>query len=551
MVEADRRKPGSARVGRKSMKTRSNKSPAGGKQGSEDYGTMTMIPNSNHNRIDFKTLGSELLNHSETICREYLPQGKRNGDRWISKNPTRNDNRAGSFSVNLKTGKWGDFATNDKGSDLVSLVAYLMGCSQKDGARTLQEKYGRMSIPAAPVSFRAPKASRWEPITPVPESAPDPVPHHHKYGRCSSRWNYFGEGGQLHAVVCRFDKEDGSKEILPYTYCLNKDTGEKQWRWKGLSAPRPLYNLNKLMDQPQTKVIITEGEKAADAAQELFGDTAVVTTSMHGAQSPHKTDWSPLIGRMIIIWPDYDRAGEKYAEAVAKLAKQSGAKEVLIIDIEKLKPGTVLSDGWDAADALKEGFTKDNLEAIGASLFKKEPGERQETTAFSPFDSREDGVYYNDLDPDKKPRKICSPLTIVADVCDQSDENWGRLLQITDRKGNHHQWCMPMRILSGSGDECRSNLLNLGLRIEQSHICRRLLMEYVQAFDPGKMARCVKKVGWHGDAFVLPDRVLQKPGEEEVVFQPDYVLSHGIQSNGTLDDWRNHVASTCRGNSRL
>ena len=42
-------------------------------------------------------------------------------------NPTRPDRRAGSFKVNLRTGRWADFATGDKGGDAVSLAAYLSG----------------------------------------------------------------------------------------------------------------------------------------------------------------------------------------------------------------------------------------------------------------------------------------------------------------------------------------------------------------------------------------------------------------------------------------
>ena len=44
---------------------------------------------------------------------------------YVALNPTRNDRRPGSFKINIRTGRWCDFATGDRGGDPVSLVAYL------------------------------------------------------------------------------------------------------------------------------------------------------------------------------------------------------------------------------------------------------------------------------------------------------------------------------------------------------------------------------------------------------------------------------------------
>ena len=47
-----------------------------------------------------------------------------------------------SFSVNLNTGRWADFATGDEGGDVVSLAAYIFGTSQVEAARTLATSLG-------------------------------------------------------------------------------------------------------------------------------------------------------------------------------------------------------------------------------------------------------------------------------------------------------------------------------------------------------------------------------------------------------------------------
>jgi len=52
------------------------------------------------------------------------------------------DRAPGSFAVNLITGKWSDFATGDRGGDVVSLAAFLFNLSQGDAARRLAEMLG-------------------------------------------------------------------------------------------------------------------------------------------------------------------------------------------------------------------------------------------------------------------------------------------------------------------------------------------------------------------------------------------------------------------------
>ncbi len=62
-------------------------------------------------KIDFRRIAEAALGRADTIIRRWLPDGRRDGAEWVSRNPTRNDGRPGSFKVNVTTGKWGDFAT--------------------------------------------------------------------------------------------------------------------------------------------------------------------------------------------------------------------------------------------------------------------------------------------------------------------------------------------------------------------------------------------------------------------------------------------------------
>ena len=106
----------------------------------------------NYNRPDFRTVAAAALASVDSVLAHWLPDGKRTGHEYAARNPTRSDNRPGSFSINVNNGKWSDFATGDAGGDLVSLVAYLEGCDQGEAADRLADYLG---LPGArPASFR-------------------------------------------------------------------------------------------------------------------------------------------------------------------------------------------------------------------------------------------------------------------------------------------------------------------------------------------------------------------------------------------------------------
>ncbi len=154
--------------------------------------------------------------------------------------------------------------------------------------------------------------------------------------------------------VCRWDTQssDGTldKEIRPVTWC-DLGNGKRGWRAKGIPAPRPLLNLPGILASPDTPVLVCEGEKAAEAAAKRFPDT-VATTPMHGAQSPHMTDWSPLEGRREMkVWPDADAAGARFADTVARLAREAGVASVRIVQVPDELP-----QGWDLADEVPDGL---------------------------------------------------------------------------------------------------------------------------------------------------------------------------------------------------
>jgi hypothetical protein len=96
---------------------------------------------SKRNRVNFSTINQAALRYLPDLAQAWCPDGKRCGSEWSACNPTRHDRHA-SLSINLTNGAWLDFATGDKGTDVVSLAAYLFHTSQAAAARTLAAVLG-------------------------------------------------------------------------------------------------------------------------------------------------------------------------------------------------------------------------------------------------------------------------------------------------------------------------------------------------------------------------------------------------------------------------
>ena len=560
-------------------------------------------------RLDFTAIAATALERAGSLVAEWLPEGKRQGAEWVAINPTRTDSQPGSFSVNLTTGKWSDFATDDKGGDLISLLAYLEGVPQAAAARKLSEivlpgsfSGGTRRTEGTTLNHKAVSGSlggsriheQREPereLSPIPPHAQDKRPAAHRtHGEPTATWTYRNSQGEPIAYVCRFDPTEGRKQYCPQTW----DPEAKVWRWQAPPAPRPLYGLERLAALPEALVIVTEGEKAADAAQSLFPEAAVIS-SMNGAQSPGKSDWRPLAGRRVRIWPDADEPGAKYAAAVAKLVSEAGAQAVEILDLASLArdPATSamreLVTGWDAADALDDGWTPGTIadcalwfsgqadarghEGDDTNLGTDPGATAQETedlgrrrdlpkptvtrpgfvvhedwTGFGPpglwwHSFKNKGESVEDID-----QWVCSPLWAEATTANERERDFGLLLRFRNDFGADAEWSMPLRLLKGSGEEVRGELLDLGVRIDPS--AHRLLNQYLMSRHPKRRVLAAAATGWHADGqvFVMPENSI---GQGEVRFQSEHARHDEFAQAGTLDGWQTEIGARCVNNPTL
>ena len=110
----------------------------------------------------------------------------------------------------------------------------------------------------------------------------------------------------------------------------------------GLSVKElPLYGVDRLPADAAVRVVVVEGEKAADALLS-WGIPAVGTVTGAGS-CPSVERLTDLAGRPVVLWPDADDPGQKHMTRVAEGLKGL-ACEVRCVDIQRWQ------GGFDAAD---------------------------------------------------------------------------------------------------------------------------------------------------------------------------------------------------------
>jgi hypothetical protein len=354
---------------------------------------------------------------------------------------------------------------------------------------------------------------------------------HPKLGCPDRSWAYHDAESRLVGYVCRWDFADAEgtlqKEVLPICFC-DLGNGKLGWRSKGMPSPRPLLSLPEILERSDAPILVTEGEKTRDAAAILFPD-AVATTPAHGSKSPHLTDFSPCAGRTVIIATDHDKPGADFGDQVYELAREAGAASIMHLQPvhigswvweggNRIMRHEPVPAGWDLADALSEGWTAERIAELRDDpnflipYVKAETrSEVQDAQAAEgwPFRLTITGVEKRIRRDDKETgtrtdewKWFCSILVVAAETRSSEGEEWGRLLEITDRDGRVKTWAMPMSMLAGDGTAYRERLLSLGLIMAPGKFARDALHEYITTARPAEKARCVGRIGWQGRVFV-------------------------------------------------
>lgn len=550
-------------------------------------------PNSRH--PTFAQVKAASLAAIDRVLAHWLPNGKRvdGGKEYTAPNPTRADKHSGSLKVNLAKATWCDFATGDKGGDLIDLVRYLDRGTDVEACNKLAAFLGveaTNSTNVTPPTGQA-KKPEWVPMLPIPEQAMQKVLQaHRQHGKPSKVWIYRDANGQPLLVLYRFDlgpDESGTarKVFAPLTWCKHSANGSLAWRWQGLPEPRPLLRLDDLAKRPSAQVVVCEGEKAADAAAELLPEY-VATCWPNGTNSWQKADFAALAGRDVLLWPDNDAPGLKCMDALADHLRKLGTASVQTVALTVFRqlpgmdgerptfaPGGEWREGDDAADAQSKGWTAQHLSELQrtgelsalapattpnptkqskATDQAKPQSEKKTAPAPSGFRVTKDGVFYAGEDGEARP--VCSRLEILARTRDEKGHGWGLLVEFDDPDGASKRLNIPARAMAGDfGKEVLAPLVDMGLRLAPVRTARNSrndLQSYLQGYDGSERARLVTRLGWHGDAYLVPDRQIGASTEYLHFYEAGAQLPPVTQS-GTLEQWQQHIGALCVGNNRL
>ena len=354
---------------------------------------------------------------AEQIVPLWLKGGKRNkSHEWVCGSLDGEEGK--SCSVNLRTGAWGDFNTEEKGGDLISLYAAIHQLDMGKAAVAVAREYGLEDVagvtrdpnhvapprpPAPPPKAKRPTPDEgWTTVRPIPPTAP-PVnwKHHYRQERDIEHRAEYRHGEHLHGYVVRFRTSDGDKETIPRTLCVSDRDATLKWSWRQFDEPRPLYLPGHELPSGRT-VVLVEGELKGDVLQALLDQVSpgvyCVASWPGGCKAWRKADWSPLAGLQVLLWPDCDAKREKLTPTEKKaipdkvLQEELAARKPLLPEHKQpgmaamLGIGRMLAadegcgvqllripapgekvDGWDCRDAIEgDGWSGDDVLAFFA-----------------------------------------------------------------------------------------------------------------------------------------------------------------------------------------
>jgi len=257
------------------------------------------------------------------------------------------------------------------GTDVISLVRQLHGCSNDvEAAKILggkEDPHGDGPTFLSLIHVDLPKVGETIQLK-RHGVGKDGLPRKDWMFKVCAVYTYRKTSGHVDQVVLR---TDGTKNGRPAKWFAQLKWDGSDW-WTGKhEAPTPIYNQHLLHRYPEYQVLIVEGEKDADAAAKALRKARIVVTTWQGGTSSWTSaDWSPLVGRSVVGWPDADETGEEAMTGILSHLKEKGCKNTSIIVNE-----AGAKEGRGAAD-VKKGmvkFLKSRLERLSSEGV--EPGD--------------------------------------------------------------------------------------------------------------------------------------------------------------------------------
>jgi AAA domain len=314
--------------------------------------------------IDFDGINAAALRNARSLLPDLIPGGKFRSLEYVVLNPRRDDQHPGSFSINYKTGAWKDFASDDGGSDMVSLVAFSHNCSQGEAARWLADKLG------APLYKPGHKSNAGD-GTHLPSSIAGPAsgPAAADPAEQATKVYNWGDAGpparpnevRRHfypsddfAMRVKVKLDDGS---FVNWYRVLADSVPTGWQAKKPQDYRAIPYRSGAIDPFDSELIADEiywpeGEKDVDTLSRQ--NLPAFTFGGVGDGLPSGIEHY-LKDRHLVILADNDDPGREHAEKKAAFAYNAAAASIKVVRFPELPPKA------DVSDFLATGGTASDL----------------------------------------------------------------------------------------------------------------------------------------------------------------------------------------------
>lgn len=300
-------------------------------------------------------IAARLAEHAEPLCRDLLPGGVKIGNEWKCGSILGGPGK--SLSVCLsgeKRGVWCDFNGGEYKGDMLALIQATRRCDKGEAVQWAKDYLGTSDLVPAKSNGQARKdrPDEGQPVYSKPGKAPSPEQF---FKGSAAAWEYKGNQGETLMWSVRFDKPGEGKDVKPkkdvkpLTLWRAPD-GREAWCWKALPAPRPLFNIDKLVARPDAPVLMVEGEKSVIGAERFFRDY-VATTWPGGTGQVERFKPDTLKGRKVFLWPDNDESGRMAMQRAGVRLMEAGAAEVRMVALPDGLP-----PGWDLADPFPAGL---------------------------------------------------------------------------------------------------------------------------------------------------------------------------------------------------
>jgi uncharacterized protein (DUF927 family) len=539
--------------------------------------------------IDFAAVSAAALSSLDLVLSRYLPGGYREGNEYVVRNSTRGDSHAGSFKINRLTGAWSDFATGDAGGDAIDLIAYVRKLAKLEAARELGELLNVSSVNTCSTDLTgnvrslplrrstnavaSPDAAGKPPgsLPPRTQPAADGKPRFVTAGdegprvrNDEKRRHIYMRGGM--PVRIKIMRKDADPLNV---YRVQDTDGQTGWQYKkpeGFESVPYWAGIDPFATSATDPIYWPEGEKDADTLARIglpaftFGG---VGDGLPGGCAEY------VRGRAVVILADNDEAGRKHAEAKAAAIAGVSAS-IKVVGFPDTQPK------GDVSDWLPENSKEALLERVAGSAEWRKPAEgvsspvpesrvQQEDAPHAQTSPQpapefklphgyyfsERGLFYRDDDPEKLDLMLASPFDIVAETRDGEGASWGLLLHWIDHDGREHRLAIPRASLAGDGSDARRILLDGGIYVAPNQKARQMFNAFLLQVRSPVRARATQRIGWHSEAFVLPDDCFGGPAGDTHLLQTSTAHEHSFRQAGTLESWQQNVARYAVGNSRL